>query len=1111
MGRAMSVLTVVSALAFAAFGCSSDKVPNPTKKAQPEPDIGATSFVSAAFGPGGPDARNTDFLGGTPTDETKGGTDKSVEEGDIYRLMADGRVLNLNPFRGLQVIDVSQLNAPNIVGRARLSGEPVELYVVDDRAIVLLNGWRGYYGNAEVGGVGTVAGGAVLVVDLSVPANPRVVDRVPVGDRIVRSRLTRQGDQVALYVVAEEWEDATGSNGAVVSPGITFTDGLSVSQSPTLVRSFQLVGDKLEKRGELDLGGYVCAIQATTEALLVARMDWQSATTQSNVAVMDISDPTGQLGAMGEVTVPGYVQSQFNMDLFGGVLRVVSGASWGALTINQLATFDATDLSALTPIDTCSFGEGEILFATLFMGHDAFFVTYERVDPFFAFEISAEGFCTLHSEYVVTGWNDFFKPAVDDTRLLGVGVNDEGGSRKVAISLYDITDIDNPEPMIARAEVDLEGSWSEASWDHRAFTVMDDAASATGPNGEAESGLVLVPFSGWNDAEGSVSGVQILTYSADSLTARGVLHHEAPVRRGFPLDANRLAALSDVALQAYDTTDLDSPISGGTVALAPDYGQVLVFGDYAVRVVGSDWYWWYRGFEQQLPDWSIEVVSLANDPDLAPALAVLPIPRGATVHKVGDHLLAGIVSEWKETADNKGQLVGRVEIFDMTSPLAPVLASSFVGVPLGTGSFGYAQPAVDCMDCSGYSAGYSALVVGNALVFIEATNQSEVAGTYESCETYPIGGSGPGTGGGTKPSESDGGSGVVEDGGSVVDADVIEEADGSYLTGNITCVRYGLTEPQCWGAIWECSNDEEGCHEIEPTADQVTTNCRMLPYDRYWQSHTLHVLDLTNPTSPVMASSFVLPPEDAGVGFLIDNGDLYYSFYRPFVVEGDERPYVRFFYRKIDMSQPSTLVMAGEVNVPGRLLAVDGAQVYTQDYVHGTDTVESAVSRLSVSETVATLDARFRLENRAVQGVRLDGAGHVLVIHGDKQMWMQWYAYDMAVAGFGRYGGGYYYSQQGSLKMTLLEEGDLSEISTVDVASWATLHEAVAGRAIFEVPGGVLVMNTEHSSSPTPQAYFPTQGWPSNLVVENGDIVLAAGRYGLYRFDLDETNLLAPR
>jgi hypothetical protein len=97
----------------------------------------------------------------------------------------------------------------------------------------------------------------------------------------------------------------------------------------------------------------------------------------------------------------------------------------------------------------------------------------------------------------VSGWNDFFRPVSGGTRLIGIGTDDEGEGHRPAVSLYDITDLQNPTPLLARAQAaQLQWSWSEASYDHRAFSVLENAVSVTAADGmpREEEGVRVLPL-----------------------------------------------------------------------------------------------------------------------------------------------------------------------------------------------------------------------------------------------------------------------------------------------------------------------------------------------------------------------------------------------------------------------------------------------------------------------------------------------------------------------------------------------------------------------------------------------------------------------------------------
>jgi hypothetical protein len=1092
IGYSTAAALVLTA-ALAACGEPGDKA----NSYQPDPELGSSTFVSAAIegqsdrgGENGPLAPGLGGVDGSPSERT-------VEEGDIYRALGDGLVLNLNPWRGLQVLDLSDPGWPEIVGSLRLAGQPVEAYVVGDHALVLMNSWQAYFGAADAPEFATAQGGAVLLVDLSDPALPAVADHAYVGGDIRTSRLTTGGGQTALYVAAQDaqwWYD-----GPVAVGGVATGDAVAPATDGTLVRSFELVAGGLEPRGELDLGGYVADIHATTEALLVARNDWTDNT--SRVTVIDISDPGGAMIEGADIAAAGQVASQFNMDLRGDVLRVVSSGRTNDTATNHVETFDVSDIQAPVALDHDTFGDGEQLYATVFLEDRAFFVTYFVQDPFHAFAIDSEGQCTETAEFVVSGWNDFFRPVLSDTRLIGVGVDDAGAGRTVAVSLYDVTDLANPEPLVMRANVGLESSWSGASWDHRAFSVLEDAANATANDGTPETGLVLLPFSGWSEA-GYLSGVQVFTFSATTLTARGVMDHESPVTRTFLSGGSSVANLSETTLALHDIADPDSPTPQGQLSLAPSYQSIMVFGDYAVRVEATTDYGWYYQALGELPSWEAQIVPLAGDPDTATPVDVLPITPGASLKQVGDHLVV-VSTRYDEalTGESSGWITS-FDVWSMADPAFPAKVGIFQTDTLRPYYGGWETPGMPggAVDAAYWywSAAPNATVVGDALVFMEWRYETEQAGSQEVCiTTAPGSGGGTGVDPGEPPRPSEAGAEPVE--------------GETYYVGEVVCISENGGTPYCRGEIWECGWFESGCNAVDPSTIETTTDCEQEPLTRTWQRWVLHTLDLSDPTAPALAEPVVLPKEDEGVTTVVDGSTLYYSYRRPFAVDGDPRPFVKYFVRAIDLSAPATPVVGVGVNVPGELVAARGTTLYTHDHVYNDTLVESAISRLTLSGDTATLAARKRYGDRQVVAMLVDEAGQALVTH--RAPWDGGYGTDTG-------GGTVPVAVQpakaddpaaaDSTVLSVLSSTTLSELSAVPVHAWAELRAALASRAVFQVPGGLLVMNLESPTAPFPQAWFATAAWPSELVPHGDTLLFAGGRYGVYRLDLKAFQLFAP-
>ncbi|MEI8340053.1 MAG: hypothetical protein WCH43_00765, partial [Verrucomicrobiota bacterium] len=121
-------------------------------------------------------------------------------------------------------------------------------------------------------------------------------------------------------------------------------------------------------------------------------------------------------------------------------------------------------------------------------------------------------------------------------------------------------------------------SWSEATFDEKAFSVLTNA------------GMILIPVSSYDPQTGMASEVQIIDLGHDSLTSRGVISQPFWPRRA-TLFSNRILSISGRELLTVDATNQDLPKVTSDVALSWTVDRVFLSGDYIVQVEnGVDWY-----------------------------------------------------------------------------------------------------------------------------------------------------------------------------------------------------------------------------------------------------------------------------------------------------------------------------------------------------------------------------------------------------------------------------------------------------------------------------------------------------------------------------------------
>jgi len=663
-------------------------------------------FVSAED-PGQTSRAPADAGASVPLRDSAGApTVRTVAEGDLYRVLETGLLLNLNPTRGLQVIDLRDASKPAVVGRLREVGTPVEMYVVGARAILLLNNSNGYSGQRDSIAVARRAGGLLLHVDLTNPAQPVVIDREFVPGSIRSSQLVRGADKVALYVAAE------------VS-GCWGQSAPSVDCSGTILKSFDASGADLLERSSINLGSEVRTVKATPGTMIVASYNQHRTGMETQVSLVDIDDAGGRIEQGPSTNVQGYAGSDYDLDLTDDVLRVVSGFDESHLT-----THDARVPGQLTKVGDCPLETGLHLSSALFTRNSAFLmmIGFPSEKSTHVFSLDAAGNCAKQSQFAISVSDGMLKPVFEARRLIAIGTDPAQGARKVAVSLYDTTALSNPNPLITRQVVESLHSYPTVGWDAEAYSVIEGGTSlpSTSDPSVIETGLVLVPFVRYDDAQNAQASVQIFTFSEQTLTRRGVMVHESMADRSLALTAELTVNLSGTGLSVFDTKVLDAPIERGRVALAPSYSAVHEFGTHLVRI--RDTRGAYRGWWSSTtpPTAYAEVIAAQGDPDTAPTLASIPIPAGSRTFKVGSSLVV-VTTLNLCGAGPKCSNESTLRVYDLTDPLTPKQVSSLTSDRLLPG-FGYGW--ID--DFSGVTAGvrrspqgyddYSR-VLANAIVF----------------------------------------------------------------------------------------------------------------------------------------------------------------------------------------------------------------------------------------------------------------------------------------------------------------------------------------------------------------------------------------------------------
>ena len=996
-------------------------------------------------------------------------------------------VFHLGGYRGFQVLDLSDAASPTILARLPIHGVPVDMHQAGDRVYVLINERHVDWDDESEPSLQSHKGGWVTVIDVADPHNPVIESRARVDGWGVASHLVRDQDGVALFVMS-------GPTERKASRVTSFSKGAS---------------GELEEKMHLEFGEDVDShhMRVTSRFLVTSRADFGPGE-RSELSLIDISSSDGVMSRRHTVLASGYVNGGQSVAVRGDMLWVVShrdalvpatnNAHNPAPATNHIQTYDISDPDALVLLDDFEFGSEGHIHTAMFLDTVAHVVT-SGFEELFTFEITDDGTIQLEARDTIPDWIQRLEPVGQSARLIGIG----GVESTPKVALYDATE-PSMAPLVSLSLLD-SGDWSETRWHARAATVLEDAVSVASPDGAVtETGLILLPFSGWNATEMQyVAGVRALTFSESTITRRGIMNHGSLVNGAFQTggETGMVANISGSALGLHDKLSLDTPMELGRVEIAPNYPEFMVIGDYGVRRHDrSDYYAWWGSHGQTLEADSLQVVSLGGDVDRAPSLATVEIPARARVHRLDDLLIS--VST-RHVPDPSGGHVGgvhttRVDVWDFSIPTLPTLLSTLPDVDLGLNGLQetYGWRHSDCGTGISFAENPHSLVVGDTLVVPSFKAEREVVKTH-SRTIHTV-----------APHLAYNDARCLTHDSSLAD-EVFKECE--FFEGSYECQQVvwadGVEEPEvCEGQISKCTQSasgEKSCEVVTVSEVETVEGSSERTEQREWFSLSLNVIDFSDPTAPSVPNNLAMPGGEEYVSMLARGNHVYVSYKKSTRVEGDPRPHASYWLKRIDLSDPAAPVVSRPISIPGQLVATDGDVAIVQDYVWEGSELETELNVLDwAGDQLIQRGAPYRFGVHALGKVVLGEDGYVYV--------------------------GYKFESWESSRLTAEERADIPDPEALRLAVLELSHEGlvrsaevvvdkfahmkdpVGGEFLFSVDGGMLVMNVSDPATPHVREIIPTLAVIHDIALHGSELFIAAGRHGLYRYNIGDDGM-APR
>ncbi len=593
------------------------------------PPLGASDFESApapGLGGGGVGlatgaGESNGVVGTAPTAAgTTSTTDttRTVQETDLYRFDATtNRLFYLNAYRGLMVFDLTQIDKPKLLGRYGIFGTPVQMFVSGSLAVVVVADWYGTTSDGQ-----PFHGSIVEGLDATDPTNIKVAGEAPLGGWVEDTRIVG----TVLYAVSEDygWEYGWG----VATPGGALGVSSGTATGPNvIVSSVNFAGGAIRQVSSKTFPGYSGIFNVTQSAIMLAHQAPAAANNlpapdKTDLEYLDISDPAGAIVERGTITVDGNVEGwgadngRWNLDFADGRTAHVLGTSSNG-TSYILATVDFTNPDApvaLQPLPIPSSGwspTARFDGLRMYLSPSGAFSPTNDLTPLQIYDLSNVTATTppaMVGQTSIPGSVWLMIPS--GNQLFALGNDDTVNSSQVSLKYLDVTDPTMPKSVAGSpANFGNGWAWTPAAQTFKAFT------------NDATQGLVVLPFSGWDQNSGQYNnGVQLIDFTPTSIAADGAAHSKGWVERGIFANG-RIVSLSDLALSVVDYSDRLTPTVTAELTLARNVIASQPAGN-TIAEISSDW-WGYDQTSSEVRALPISDAAETSDESAAPD-AVVP-------------------------------------------------------------------------------------------------------------------------------------------------------------------------------------------------------------------------------------------------------------------------------------------------------------------------------------------------------------------------------------------------------------------------------------------------------------------------------------------------------
>ncbi|HEX8106405.1 MAG TPA: beta-propeller domain-containing protein, partial [Kofleriaceae bacterium] len=374
----------------------------------------------------------------------------------------------------------------------------------------------------------------------------------------------------------------------------------SVATGPSVVvSSVSFANGRIAQVDHVQFDGFAGVFNVTPNAIMLASdaSTWTGGppgtpgtyTAKTRMLYLDISDPGGAIVQRGALTVDGRINGwgadngRWNLDFADGKTAHVVGQASDTTSGYVLSTVDFSNpgapalMSAFQIANTGWSAAARFDTSRLYLSPATGYYNGSATTPLQVYDLTDPRAPRLAGTAQLPGmvWNILPAPS---SRIFALGNGTQLASEGDPVSVHYLDATDPAAPKLLGTSTFGQGwAWTPAAGTFKAFT-MDVA-----------SGLVVVPFAGWDPAgRGYNNGLQLIEFTPSSVTTAGAARTKGWVERGIFV-GNRLVSLSPQSLAVVDYTAPMAPRVVSELTLARNVVTAQPSGQ-TIAEVSSDWW-----------------------------------------------------------------------------------------------------------------------------------------------------------------------------------------------------------------------------------------------------------------------------------------------------------------------------------------------------------------------------------------------------------------------------------------------------------------------------------------------------------------------------------------